>query len=357
MNLPTEMLIQKLLKEDFITISQFVGYPVYSDDNLKEKLKEAAAQMPEENLLEFFEKYGIDPYDPNERQQKCRFAFPYLGPNHNQTYCRYDRINNPENAKEGESYVTNEDCDKCPYYKSKYIEYPIKVNKINYDEFHFDKRRHETMFVAITPCAKEYENKTFLGLYLGDLPCSPTASYNEKCNELTVKAMHNPAIYVFELGKIIFGMQSWWKPLKSLDEFAAITKEDIESQPYMQALRQMSKPNPPKTNGNTVNLRVTMNIECPAENEEKLRRFLDHHIEYLVDLDNNQDVIKSISNVTCHNISNPADNGQKLQTAAIIIDDILETEASDDEIGDNEELMDLYAEIHNLHEALRNTNL
>lgn len=354
MSLRLELLTQHLLKEDLATISEFLGYTTDSYDNLKEKIEEVTAQMPDEELTPFFEKYGIDPYDPNERQQNCRHAFCYMGKKHNQTYCRHDR----ESRNEGESYVTNEQCNECQHFKSKFIEYPIQVNKINAERFDNTGLHRTGILVAINPCGKEYKNKTYLGIYLGNLPYAPHVSYNEERQELSVKGMQNPAIYVFELKKIIFGMESWWSEIESIDQFKEITKEDIENTPYVKMLRSMAKESatPPKTSEETTIIHASMDIECPSENEEKLKRFLDHHIEYLVDFDSNQDVIKSISNVTAYNDSK-SDNVEKLQILTALVQDILNTEPSDEELekSDNtDELLDIYAEIHNLKEALSN---
>ena len=64
--------------------------------------------------------------------------------------------------------------------------------------------------VKIRPCNKEYGDKTYLGLYLGNQPWSQTVSYNKELGELTVGVATNPAIYVFDLQRIIFGAESWW---------------------------------------------------------------------------------------------------------------------------------------------------
>lgn len=352
MSLPIEQLIKHLLKEDLTTISEFLGYTTDSYENLEEKIEEVAIQMPEEELTHFFEKYNIDPYDPNERQQNCKYAFCYMGKKHNQTYCRHDR----ESKNEGESYVTNEQCDECPHFKSKFIEYPIQVNKINTEKFNNTGMHQTGTLVAIQPCGKEYKNKTYLGIYLGNLPYGPHVSYNEERKELSVKGFYNPAIYVFELKKIIFGMESWWQTLQSIDDFKEITKEDIENQPYVKMLRQInheSKPEPTHDDTKTVKVHVSMDIDCPAKNEEKLRRYLDHHIEYLVDLDNNMDVIKSIYNVKAYT-DKKNDDSIKLMLLRSLIDDVLKTEPSDEELENKDDVLELYEEIHNLKQTFDN---
>ena len=61
----------------------------------------------------------------------------------------------------------------CDKYKSMYIEYPIKVSKINVNADKDEYKDSRTGKVAkIRPCGEEYGGKTYLGLYLGEMPDS-----------------------------------------------------------------------------------------------------------------------------------------------------------------------------------------
>lgn len=53
--------------------------------------------------------------------------------------------------------------------------------------------------------------------------------------------MRNPAIFVPELNKIIWGMECWWSEIESIDKSKAITDKDIENQWYVQLLKSMSE--------------------------------------------------------------------------------------------------------------------
>lgn len=67
--------------------------------------------------------------------------------------------------------------------------------------------------VRISPCGAEYEGKTYDGILLGDIALSISASISNK--KMTVKySFYNPAIYVPELKKVIFGCESWWSRVK-----------------------------------------------------------------------------------------------------------------------------------------------
>lgn len=48
---------------------------------------------------------------------------------------------------------------------------------------------------------KEHKWKTYLGIYLGNLPTQNYVSYERKNKQLDICTMNNPAIFVFELKK------------------------------------------------------------------------------------------------------------------------------------------------------------
>lgn len=121
------------------------------------------------------------------------------------------------------------------------IEYPITVNGIEFEGKLMEDSMYPTgSWVSVRPCGEEYENKTFLGVLLGDLPVSRFVSYRDD-KVLELHHQLNPAIYVPELKKIIFGCGSWWGVIKSPEQLRKITDEDIDNVWYVQALKQLSK--------------------------------------------------------------------------------------------------------------------
>ncbi|KJS85141.1 MAG: hypothetical protein JM58_09180 [Peptococcaceae bacterium BICA1-8] len=128
----------------------------------------------------------------------------------------------------------------CDKYKSIYIEYPIEVSKINHDTNKGGYRDREIgKFVSIRPCGKEYQDKTYLGLYLGDLPIGHHISHNPDTKELNVSFHDNPAIFVFDLNKIVYGCESWWGIIKNEADLRKITDIDIDNVWYVKALKVM----------------------------------------------------------------------------------------------------------------------
>lgn len=126
----------------------------------------------------------------------------------------------------------------CPEYSSRYIQYPIQVTRINYDERMNLNEPDIGRFVRIKPCGEEYEDKTYLGLFLGDLPIDIRVRHNSSSGELSVGFRENPAIFVFALNKIIYGMESWWGIIESEDDLKEITQDVIEGQWYVKALKK-----------------------------------------------------------------------------------------------------------------------
>lgn len=170
--------------------------------------------------------------DSNNRQEKCKYCHPFMGRKHDETHCVADGWDDDKVKT-----VTLEDCENCEKYKSRYIEYPITVSKINQKFWEYWKDKDCGQLVKIRPCGKEYGNKTYLGFLLGDLPFMLYITHNPETLELSCSTTGNPAIFVPELGKIIFGMESWWGRIKSEEELKDITDDDIENVWYAKMLK------------------------------------------------------------------------------------------------------------------------
>lgn len=124
----------------------------------------------------------------------------------------------------------------CEEYQCMYIQYPIEVSKINHPEsFRFETSKTGKL-VKIKPCAEEYKGKTFLGLYIGDLPIGMHITHGEE-KELNLSHSTNPAIFVFELNKIVYGMESYWGVIKTPEDLKDISDEDINNTWYVQLLK------------------------------------------------------------------------------------------------------------------------
>ena len=96
--------------------------------------------------------------------------------------------------------------------------------------------------VRIRPCDKEYKEKSFLGFYLGEIAQSIVHLVNPEDNSITAKrSFYNPAIFIPDLGKTIFGGESWWNFIEHPDEAKdLISDEDIKAVWYVQALEKLT---------------------------------------------------------------------------------------------------------------------
>jgi hypothetical protein len=94
--------------------------------------------------------------------------------------------------------------------------------------------------VKINPCGKEYEGKTYLGFLIGDVALGSSLSIKEDKIQLEFSG-HNPGIFVPEIGKIIYGCESWWGEIKDESELKGITNDDIENVWYVKILRELEK--------------------------------------------------------------------------------------------------------------------
>ena len=134
-------------------------------------------------------------------------------------------------------------CEACKLFKSRYIEFPLTINEIETDKISYDDSWHAKVgqLVAVRPCGDEYEKKTYIGFYLGDLPLAITHSFNEKTGILKAGTFDNPAMFVPELGKIIWGCGSWWHVIKNEEELREISDDDISNVWYVKLAKKLSE--------------------------------------------------------------------------------------------------------------------
>ena len=126
------------------------------------------------------------------------------------------------------------------------IQFPLTVNAIQFDKTPGFTEKPLVGgkcgdFVAVRPCAPEFENKTFLGVLMGEIALSQSVSLEEKTGTLTVaQVMHNPMIFIPERAAVVFGCGSWWRRIQSEKQLRAITDADISNVWYVKALEHLS---------------------------------------------------------------------------------------------------------------------
>lgn len=102
-----------------------------------------------------------------------------------------------------------------------------------------ESERQPHPWVSIRPVGEEHEGKTFLGVMLGDIATDCVISLSEDGVLSVGPGRGNPAIYVPELRRVVFGYESWWGYIDGPDELREITDETINGIWYVQALKAM----------------------------------------------------------------------------------------------------------------------
>lgn len=127
----------------------------------------------------------------------------------------------------------------CEDYKYKYIEFPLDVETIRnkfIEPSNLFKR--DFTYVAIMLASEE---ETHLGIYIGDLAMDISISYSDKDKELSIFPMSNPAIFVPNLKRVVFGAESYWREIEGPEDLDKITNADIENTWYIKALKSFGE--------------------------------------------------------------------------------------------------------------------
>ena len=120
-------------------------------------------------------------------------------------------------------------------------EFPLIVERVENKDIDTDHAPYGPpgSLVAICPCGEEFEDKTYLGLYLGDLPIDISSGYRENDRTIINSVVTNPAILIPELNRIIYGYESWWYLIETEEQLEKITDEDIANVWYVKEAKKL----------------------------------------------------------------------------------------------------------------------
>jgi uncharacterized cupin superfamily protein len=124
----------------------------------------------------------------------------------------------------------------------KELAFPLSISGITHGKRSVidHSRKNVGEFVAVRPVDKALEGKTFLGVYIGDIALEVGSFVNSNTGVMELQHfMHNPAIWVPDLKRVIFGCGSWWGVLKSPDDLKQITSADINDIWYVKAMHAL----------------------------------------------------------------------------------------------------------------------
>lgn len=128
-----------------------------------------------------------------------------------------------------------EDEGECPDFKSRYLEFPLTVQGIELRGC-MPPMREVGKLVRVRLCD---DDKTYLGVYLGELARAPMAYTRSDSQNLIVSLYQNPALYVPALSRIVWGDESWWSIIESEDDLRDISNDDIASQWYVRLAEKL----------------------------------------------------------------------------------------------------------------------
>lgn len=85
------------------------------------------------------------------------------------------------------------------------------------------------------------EEGTRLGVLLGEIARGTYVAFEPKTGRLSFDfCLHNPAIWVPSLNRVVWGCESWWGVISSPEQLRNITDADIENIWYVRALKELS---------------------------------------------------------------------------------------------------------------------
>jgi hypothetical protein len=96
-------------------------------------------------------------------------------------------------------------------------------------------------YVAIRPVVENPDNKTYLGILLGECSIMALGMYNIEKQEIFVRDRLNPMIFIPDLMKVVLGVESWWDTIDKPEDLKQITDVDIQNVWYVKALREMQE--------------------------------------------------------------------------------------------------------------------
>lgn len=173
------------------------------------------------------------------KQERCRFCHRFMGKKHNESHCVVEGWEDDKVR-----IVSEEQCEQCERFDSKFIEYPLMIKGIDNAKIDTSGLGHKCgTLCEISPCSDEYRGKSFVGIYLGDLPIAISTTFDRKTGILENRTVNNAAIFVPALKKIIYGCESWWRKIKSLEDFKGISEDDIANTWYIKLLQSFGEEN------------------------------------------------------------------------------------------------------------------
>lgn len=137
----------------------------------------------------------------------------------------------------------DETCWECSGSGQQRKPFPLVVTKIKYGGQALQPSLFKSgvTWVRVRPCDPECGGKTYLGWLLGEIAMGQSARMDADGTLNVSMSLHNPAIFVPDLERVVYGCGSWWAAIKTVDDLRKISDADIENVWYMKALKSIEE--------------------------------------------------------------------------------------------------------------------
>ena len=112
----------------------------------------------------------------------------------------------------------------------------VTIPTVTYPKQPLIKVADERQLVSVRPASDNPDGKSYIGFLIGSVATGTKLSVTD--DEVIIENVgHSPAMYIPELGKLVYGYESWWSTIESEDQFREITDGDINDQWYVKLFR------------------------------------------------------------------------------------------------------------------------
>lgn len=122
------------------------------------------------------------------------------------------------------------------------IEYPVPISAVDVEISMASRNLKPGTPVAVRLAGSD--DRTYFGIYLAEMPVSfadaVAIGLHVATHLLRVSSSSNPAMFVPDLGRVVWGLESWWTKIESEAHLRAITDDEISKALYVQLIKSLA---------------------------------------------------------------------------------------------------------------------
>ena len=195
------------------------------DRRYREKAEKEAEKIRQEEALL-----------PEKRPGMCRLASPVFSrelPGGFGYGCAAENGTVPEDGSA---------CAACAAFRSRERIFPAEVSEITADFGCIADRKkekgHGTVYAAVSPVDGRYRNRTFGGVYIGNIPDIVCACCSPETGRAEFYPSASPLLYAPGPGEFFRGYGCFWRPAESLSDILPVTDAGIQNVWYAPLIRR-----------------------------------------------------------------------------------------------------------------------